>query len=1009
MKQQPEAFLEAQHKIISSYMDWERDKNLEGTAIIIARTCVENVLKAEIIHHHNIFEITEFYPGSRDQIAEKWKLKGKVGTGINFSFVDYTKLLNNKKLINDRNVANCINDAQIWGNIYGHKTDVLTKSESESIDKKLNIVLDWFFTKHGKKSWNDAYIKPRLKLMYQGISQGIASETKIREESKIEEGLEEAKKLYFKYLEKECGSISFEGIPTEDNMYSKKLKLEEIFIPIHLSKINFNEERVLETTEKNRVKIDEILKSENSIAILAKPGEGKSTLIKSIALAYAFPDRREKISNTLPDMSWFPIFIRCRDVAETSLLSINETINSIYLKAEMRSYFKQFERVISNSLINGTALLLIDGLDEINDDRKRIQFIDQLIIFQGSFPNIHILLTSREAGFREVAGLLPENWASYRISPLIDREIESLTVKWHETVIDNSEKTIKEAKELAKIIIANSKIKDLAQNSLLLTTLLFVNKRTGYLPSKKYILYQESITMLMTSWNIRGHEQLDLDKTELLLAYVSYCMSAKGQQTITRDELKEYINKAKQENNFVNIDTQTFIKQVELRSGLLIMAGHRQLESGATIPVYEFLHLSFQEYLAGKAIANRYLPKVDSKKTLFEILIPKIHQYSWREIQTVTLFLSSSKEDCQKVIEFLIAESKKITPLDKEMFKIAISIQDEKISDEEKKTKFIAKMSQKTGKKITDKEERAFTVKFASLACISQHLANEVKVNHELLHNACRSFAKNYTTDMHSEAHQILGSKYRDMFKQSVLECFFSKYEDQNVVELLSAMIDIIPYETKIENIDDFFDIVRKGIYSGDKKVICISILKLIYYYNLSPKEDNQNSKEEFSKKMTNKIRQIFEDLLKIVLFDDLHYYSVIAVTVGTIGGKLGINIVPKEYTKVFLKGWLTLYSHDQLHFLSSFALSKILHPNIPINKSSNVYPRINRIIFRRRVNGKYTVEALVILYLQILIDKYWNREEAKRLFNKGYNCETMSLFANKIGLKYSEEDKLFV
>ena len=72
----------------------------------------------------------------------------------------------------------------------------------------------------------------------------------------------------------------------------------------------------------------------------------------------------------------------------------------------------------------------------------------------------------------------------------------------------------KRKKILCKIILQDSRITALAHNPLLLTTLLFVKRWIGYLPTKKCQLYQEMIKLLLVSWNAAAHSKMEMDETE---------------------------------------------------------------------------------------------------------------------------------------------------------------------------------------------------------------------------------------------------------------------------------------------------------------------------------------------------------------------------------------------------------------------------------------------------------------------------------------------------------------
>lgn len=194
--------------------------------------------------------------------------------------------------------------------------------------------------------------------------------------------------------------------------------------------------------------------------------------------------------------------MRCRELGDNVTKSITEIINYIPHRAEISSCETGFSSLVSDSLQNGTALLLIDGLDEISEDKNRLLFVNQLRTFLATYPSIHIITTSREAGFRVIGGALANYCKHYTISSLIPKEIKELTIKWHKAIIDDLDKTVSDAIDLSNFILKDKRIQVLAENPLLLTTLLFVKRWAGYLPTKKSVLYQEMIKLLLVTWGI---------------------------------------------------------------------------------------------------------------------------------------------------------------------------------------------------------------------------------------------------------------------------------------------------------------------------------------------------------------------------------------------------------------------------------------------------------------------------------------------------------------------------
>ena len=221
---------------------------------------------------------------------------------------------------------------------------------------------------------------------------------------------------------------------------------------------------------------------------------------------------------------------------------------------------------------------------------------------------------------------------------------------------------MKEATKISDIIINDIRIKALAENPLLLTTLLFVKRWAGYLPTKRSVLYQEMIKLLLVTWNVEGHSQLEIEEAEPQLAYLAFWMMNNKKQTIREEELTNCLVDARNQLpeilGYTNVSPSEFIKRVELRSSLLIMSGHKRLESGNITQIYEYLHLSFQEYLCSKAIVKGYVPKGESKKSPLEILKPHIKDENWKEV--IPLVATLLERDAKELVNYLIDKTRSL-------------------------------------------------------------------------------------------------------------------------------------------------------------------------------------------------------------------------------------------------------------------------------------------------------------------------------------------------------------
>lgn len=501
-----------------------------------------------------------------------------------------------------------------------------------------------------------------------------------------------AKQAYLNYLKTECGEILLDGLPADEQVGSKKLRLENLFVPLHLvppspqswevpsdivesapvdnsllgkkveslvsppgrsargPSFGKRSNRTVKYGQKEivpRRSLGEVLGTTNRIALLAAPGGGKSTLVKRLAVAYAFPDRRKESNDKLPDRNWLPLFVRCRDLGTTVRQPILQVLRSIAGRAEMNpECVETFEWVVQNELRDGKVLLLIDGLDEISDDGERTAFVGSLRTFLGTYGGVSIIITSREAGFRAVAGALGAECSRYRLADFSQQDVKQLVLAWHREVYGRTVSADKNAIELAAAIISDDRIFMLASNPMLLTTLLLVKRWVGQLPTKRTVLYDKAIEVLLMTWNVQAHAPISLDEALPRLEFVAFAMMVEGLQKISRPRLRSLLIKAREELpevlSYSQLSDEEFIDRIELRSSLLIQAGV-EVDSGRLVPLYEFRHLTFQEYLVAKAVVDDCYPNRKIDNNAINILRPFLQQQSWSQIVPLVAVLSGRK------------------------------------------------------------------------------------------------------------------------------------------------------------------------------------------------------------------------------------------------------------------------------------------------------------------------------------------------------------------------------
>lgn len=124
---------------------------------------------------------------------------------------------------------------------------------------------------------------------------------------------------YQKWVSAECGHIQLDGIPADAELSAYTLKLERLFVPlkVEVKTRNANNEEEIEICP-----VGTFLTRQPRFSLLAKPGGGKSTLLKRLAVAYGDPDRLKAASDQLPERAYLPLLIRCRELGGRAILSL---------------------------------------------------------------------------------------------------------------------------------------------------------------------------------------------------------------------------------------------------------------------------------------------------------------------------------------------------------------------------------------------------------------------------------------------------------------------------------------------------------------------------------------------------------------------------------------------------------------------------------------------------------------------------------------------------------------
>ncbi len=386
-------------------------------------------------------------------------------------------------------------------------------------------------------------------------------------------------------------------------------------------------DRRRETVMQVKVKVQQALADHPRLVVLGDPGSGKTTLLRYLALTFARDMLGEAtlVAERLQlDERRLPILLPLRDFArylETHHPD-SSTDGPKLLLDYLRTYFANQdiplpERFFADRLQQGACAVLLDGVDEVAAfaTRRRVSRIIER--FTIAYPDNRYVVTSRVVGYTGAARL-GEGYAVTTVRDFTRADIERFVVHWNHAVevsLAGGEtpavlrQSRRQTESLLKAIDGNERVRELAVNPLLLTVIALVQRSQTQLPERRTELYEEAIKVLLGKWDeekglsstavLQGLE-LDAGDRRSLLEPLALWMMEQHAREIEADELRRQLGQRFYEmtgdRRQASKAVDTFLRMINERSGLLAERGQG---------VYAFSHLTFQEHLAARAVADR--------------------------------------------------------------------------------------------------------------------------------------------------------------------------------------------------------------------------------------------------------------------------------------------------------------------------------------------------------------------------------------------------------------------
>jgi len=468
---------------------------------------------------------------------------------------------------------------------------------------------------------------------------------KEKEQKKAEED-------YRNVLKGELGTLHFLGSPDID---STIVNLADAFVPLHISDPSCQEDPhepcKQEDIDRNALKLspNEVMRHAFAkyrvLMVIGDPGSGKTTLLKYYALNCLDKTNKQykKLGFTEEVLPiYFPLGELEFKEEDNKPISFPENLEKWSDERQTKIPEIQF----FNWLKKRKTLILLDGLDEIGNKKRRQYACRWIKHLSTVFSNAFFVVTSRATGYRKLDGIeLEVPNLKVDIMDFSIQQQEEFLKKWYRAVLLNEKlppKDIpkeqwinqqgKRAEQQSQKIIKflsqkeNQTMQQLAAVPMLLQIMAITWKDCQQLPQTRAELYNNALNYLL---EYRDHLKniepiLPAEEARRVLAPVALWMQEElGKDEIPKKQMLQLMQ-AVLDSLEGSPNARVFCENLRDRSGLIIDYDRDH---------YTFRHKSFREFLAALQLReDARLPK------RIQSLVKHFKEDWWQE--TLRFFIS---------------------------------------------------------------------------------------------------------------------------------------------------------------------------------------------------------------------------------------------------------------------------------------------------------------------------------------------------------------------------------
>ncbi|MEM9220174.1 MAG: NACHT domain-containing NTPase [Cyanobacteria bacterium P01_F01_bin.150] len=384
----------------------------------------------------------------------------------------------------------------------------------------------------------------------------------------------------------------------------------------------------------------DILSQTSKALLLGKPGAGKTTFLKYLALQCMAGTYQPKC---------VPVFITLRynksfeaDNAQSNNgMFRNRLLQSIH---DVCGAASLSPAQIQGLLQQGSFLMLLDGLDEVAP--SQINAVNQDIqSFTQRYPNNPCVITCRLTSNQPYLN----GFLNLEVDDFNYSQVETFVTQWFMANLPQAEAAQQKTKNFLEALDLeeNQPLKELVATPILLSLLCAVFLARSDFPKQRAKLYQAGLDILLKRWDqSRGiqrtqtYQQFSIADKFILLGSIAEKTFKQNKYFFEKTELLDIIAAyLEHETN----RTSTPIDQESLFQECEAILQSIQLQHGLIIErakdIYSFSHLTFQEYLTARKILHKASP--EGLPHIVEELAVHTTEPHWHEVLRLTANMMS--------------------------------------------------------------------------------------------------------------------------------------------------------------------------------------------------------------------------------------------------------------------------------------------------------------------------------------------------------------------------------